>query len=100
MRNPWRKRIVGIVAFALPALMSVVGMRLDRLSFGHDPAYARLIPPVMWASLLVAVIVPAAFVMTSSLSLRKRVALTASILCLLAIECVLVVYIGLLSALH
>ena len=100
MRNPWSKRIIGIVAFSLPGLLTVLAMRLDRSGLGHDPTYARLIPPVMWGSLLVASIVPAALILRSAMSLPKRIALTAATWALLAIECTLAVYIGLLGSLH
>jgi hypothetical protein len=93
MRKPWIRGLAGIVAFALPALMCVIGMPLDRSSLGHDPTYKALILPVLCSSLLLAAVVPAALILTSTLSLPRRIGLTAAMWCLLALECGLAFYI-------
>lgn len=100
MRNPWMKGIAGVVSFSLPALMCVVGLRLDRSSIGHDPRFGVLIPVALIASLLLAAGVPAGMIASSALSLPKRIGLTLAIWCLLALECSLALYMGLMSSLR
>jgi uncharacterized membrane protein YidH (DUF202 family) len=100
MRKPWIRALVGIIAFALPALMSVIGMQLDRSSIRHDPMYERLVPIVLCSSVLLAAVVPGVLIMASRLSLRRRIGLTVATLCLLALECVIAGYIVLMEGMR
>ncbi len=100
MRKPWIRVLAGIVAFALPALVCVIGMRLDRSSLRHDPTYERLILVVLCSSVLLATVVPAALIMTSTGSLPRRIGLTAAMWCLLVLECGLAGYIVLMGGLR
>lgn len=97
MRNPWVRGGVGMIAFALPALIVVPGLRLDQSSLRHDPTYAKLVPVMLWSSVILAAVVPAVLIMTSALSLPRRIGLTIAVWCLLALECWLAIYIVLLS---
>lgn len=100
MRKAWIRGLAGSVAFASPALVCIIGMHLDRSSFKHSPTYKSLIPVVLGGSLLLAAVVPAVLIMTSALSLPRRVGLTAAMLCLLALECCLAFYIVLMAGLR
>jgi len=100
MRNGWIRRLVGMVAFAFPALVVVVGLHLDQSSLRHDPKYVKAIPVVLWSSVLLAAVVPAALIMNSALSLPRRIGLTAAVWCLLTLECGLAVYIVLMQGLR
>ena len=93
--------IVGFVAFALPILVVVIGMRLDRTPIQPgDQRYAGLIQIVVWGSILLAALVPSTLIMTSTLSWARRLALTIAVLSLLVLECVVAFYIALGSALR
>jgi hypothetical protein len=100
MRKSRIRALAGIVAFALPAFMCVVGVRLDRSSIGHAPTYQPLILVVLCSSVLLAAVVPAALIMTSKLSLLRRIGLTATVLCFLALECGLAAYMVLMEGLR
>jgi len=58
MRRPLFRAFIGIVAFTLPALVIVIGRRLDRSTLQHDPRYATLIPIVLWSSVVLAALLP------------------------------------------
>ena len=88
--------LTGITAFCLPALVSVAGVSLDRSGLQLDQRYAAWIPKVIWSSVLLAAVVPAACILTSTLSLPRRIGLTAAMLCLLAVECGLAFVVGLM----
>jgi len=100
MRKSWVRILVGICSFALPALMANIGMRLDESRFRHDPTYRALVPPVMLGSVVLAAVVPAALIMTTALSLPRRIGLAAAVWSLLAIECAVTVYVVLMEALR
>lgn len=100
MRKPWIKALAGFTAFVLPALICLIGVRLDRSSIGHHPAYEPWIPVGLCSSVLLAAVVPSALIMTSTRSLPRRIGLTATMLCLLAIECGLAGYIVLMEGLR
>lgn len=100
MRNLWIRLIAGITSFFLPALACIVGMRLDQSSFRHDPIYRALVPVVMLGSVLLAAVVPAAFILRSGWSLSRRIGLTAATWCLLALECGLAAYVVLMEGLR
>jgi hypothetical protein len=72
-------------------------VRLDHSTLGHDPTYAPLVLPVLLSSVGLAAVVPAALIMTSKLSLPRRVGLTVALLCLLVLECGFTFYIAMLS---
>jgi hypothetical protein len=99
MRKPWIKA-AAVVAFALPALTCVIGVRLDRSCIGHDPTYEPLILVALCSSVFLAAVVPGALIMTSTRSLPRRIGLTATMLCLLALECGLAGYIVLMEGLR
>ena len=96
MRRLSLRAIAGIVAFLLPALVVLLGLCLDRSALRIDPRYAALIPPVLWSSVALGALVPAALILTSKISWPRRVGLTVAMLCLLALECGLALYIGLM----
>jgi hypothetical protein len=100
MRTPWVKWLAGIVAFALPAMVCVIGVRLDRSSIAHAPAYKSSIPAVLCITVLLAAVLPGTLIMTSAGSLLRRIGLTAAMLCLLALECGLAGYIVLMAGLR
>src|SRR5579864_3945251 len=58
MRKPWIRALAGFAAFVLPALVCLLGVRLDRLSIGHHPAYEPWIPVGLCSAVLVAAVVP------------------------------------------
>lgn len=97
MQRPPFRAFIGIVAFTLPALVVVIGRRLDRSTLQHDPRYAALIPTVLWSSVVLAALVPAALIMTSPLSWPRRVGLMVATLCLLVLECGLAFYVVLMG---
>ncbi len=99
MRKPSTKAIAGLAAFALPSLVAVVGMCLDRSRLRYNASYAASIPLMLWSSVILAAVVPGVLIMKSTLSLPRRIALTAAMLCLLALECGLTLYIVLTEAL-
>ena len=88
------RRLIGITAFCLPALLTVAGVSLDRSRLPLDQRYAAWIPKVIIGSMLVAAVVPAACILTSTLPLARRIGFTAAMLCLLAVECGLALLIG------
>ena len=90
--------LIGITAFCLPALVSVAGVSLDRSGLQLDQRYAAWIPKVIWSSVLLAAIMPAACILTSTLSLARRLGLTVAMLCLLAVECGLALAAGLMMS--
>ena len=92
--------IVGIVAFTLPVLVVAIGMHLDRPPIRPADRYAALIPILLWGSIAVAALVPAAVIITSKLSWPRRIGLTVAVLCLLILECGFAFYIALLSELR
>lgn len=93
--------IVGLIAFTLPVLVVVVGMHLDRSPMRvGDQTSPLLIEIVLWGSIAVAALIPAALILTSALSWPRRVVLTVATLCLLVLECGLTFYIALLSGLR
>jgi len=96
----WNRWLAGGIAFALPAFVTVAGLRLDRSPLAHDPVYASLIRPAVWIAVMLAVVVPGALILTSPLPLTRRIALVAAAWCLLALECAVALYVGLMSALH
>lgn len=100
MRKRWVKWFAGTVAFALPAMISVIGARLDRSSIAHAPAYKSSIPVVLGITVLLAAVLPGTLIMTSTGSLSRRIGLTAAMLCLLALECGLAGYIVLMEGLR
>ena len=100
MRKPGIRALAGIVAFTLPSFICVIGVRLDRSSIGHHPASEPWIPVGLCSSVLLAAVVPSALIMTSTRSLHRRIGLTATMLCLLALECGLAGYIVLMEGLH
>ena len=88
------RRLIGVTAFCLPALVTVAGVSLDRFRLPLDQRYATWIPKVIIGSVLVAAIVPAACILTSSLPLARRIGFTAAMLCLLACECGFALFLG------
>lgn len=44
MRKPLIRGLVGMAAFSLPAVICIVGMRLDQRRFRHDLRYVASIP--------------------------------------------------------
>ena len=92
--------LIGITAFCLPALVTVVGIGVDRSGRPLDPGIAAWLPKVIWSSVLLAAVVPAACILTSTLSLPRRIGLTAAMLCLLAVECGLALYLGLMLSMR
>ena len=87
----------GIVAFTLPIPLSVIGVRLDHSSLGHDPTFGALVLPVLFTCVGLAAVVPGALIMTSKLPWVGRIGLTIAMLCLLALECGFTFYIAMLS---
>ena len=92
--------LIGITAFCLPALVSVAGVNLDRSGLDLGQRYAAWIPRVIWSSVLLAAVVPAACILTATLSWPRRIGLTAAMLCLLAVECGLAFYVGLMMSMR
>lgn len=99
-RDLWIRRLVGVVAFFLPALMAVVGVRLDQSSLRQDPKYVTAVPVMLLSPVILAALVPAYLIMTSTLPLARRIGLTAAVWCLLTLECGLTVYIVLMAGLR
>ena len=99
MRRSAIRAIAGIVAFAQPVLVAVIGVRLDHSTLSHDPTYGALALPVLLSSVGLAVVVPGGLIMTSKLSWPRRIGLTLGMLCLLVLECGLTGYIVLLAEL-
>jgi hypothetical protein len=94
---PTRQSIVGLVAFTLPVLVVVIGMRLDRSPIQpSDLRYTELIQIVLWGSIALAALVPVALIMTSTLSWPRKLGLTLAMWSLLVLECGLTFYIALL----
>lgn len=87
--------MAGAAAFAVPAVSTVIGIRVDQSSFRYEPAYGALIPAVFYGSVFLAAAVPAALILTSTLSLPRRIGLTAAVWCLLAIECGIAIVVAL-----
>jgi len=100
MRRSAIRTFSGIVTFTLPALVAVIGVRLDHSTLQRDPRYATLIPVVLWSSVALAALVPAGLIMTSTLSWSRRVGLTVAMLCVLVLECGLASYIVLMQGLR
>jgi len=100
MRKPWCRALTGIVFFALPAFVSVIGLRLDQSSLRHNPAYVSWLPIMTWSSLLLAAVVPAFLIMTRAMPLSRRIGLTIAVWCLLAVECGLAFYVVLMAGLR
>jgi hypothetical protein len=91
------RTFAGIVAFTLPILVSVIGVRFDHSVLGHDPKYTGWIAVVLWSSIGLGALGPAALILTSKLSWPKRIGLTCAILCLFVLECVFTFYIAMMS---
>jgi hypothetical protein len=100
MRRSAIRTFSGIVTFTLPALVAVIGVSLDDSTPQHDPRYAALIPVVLWSSVVLAALVPAGLIMTSTLSWPRRVGMTVAMLCVLVLECGLTGYIVLMRGLR
>jgi hypothetical protein len=96
-RRAATKTFAGIVTFTLPVVVAAIGVRLDHSTLQHDTRYVASIPLMLWSSVGLAAVVPAALIMTSKLSWPRRVGLTVAMLCLLALECGFTVYIAMLS---
>jgi len=94
------RALIGVTAFCLPAIVTVAGVSLDRSGLHLDQGYAAWIPKVIWSSVLLAAVVPAACILTSTLSLPRRIGLTAAMLCLLAVECGLAFFVGLMMSMR
>ena len=97
MRRLAIRAFAGIVTFILPALLAVIGVRLDHSSLSHDPTYGALLLPVLFTCVGVAAVVPGALIMTSKLSRPWRVGLTVAMLCLLVLECGFTFYVAALA---
>jgi len=100
MRRSAIRTFSGIVTFTLPALVAVIGVRLDHSTLQHDPRYAALVPVVLGSSVALAALVPAGLIMTSTLSWPRRVGWTVAMLCVLILECGLAGYIVLMQGLR
>ena len=70
MRKRSIKAIAGLAAFALPSLVAVVGMCLDRSRLRYNVSYAASIPLMLWSSVILAAVVPG--VDGRPISSRKR----------------------------
>src|SRR5215467_9871216 len=99
MQRPWFRWVVGIIAFALPVLAVAIGLRLDHSSLRRNPTYTASVPFMLFGSILLAAIVPAALILSSKQSLLRRLGLTIATLGLLALECAITFYIAMMSQL-
>jgi len=86
MRSNVLKWLVGTLAFLLPAAIAVIGMRLDRSAFRHDPTYVALVPVVCVGSMLMAIAVPTVLIMRTRMLMVYRIVLSGGYWCLLVIE--------------
>jgi hypothetical protein len=91
MCNVLIKRVVGVGAFFLPAMVAAVGEVLDHFHVSYDPVYASFISYVFWGTFLLAAIVPAVLVMKARMPLMRRVSLVGVIWCGVLIEFYLIV---------
>ena len=96
-KNVIIKWLGGGCAFILPAVIAVIGMRLDRSEFRNDPLYGALVPVAGWSAISLAIIVPAVLLMTARMPLLRRIGLTAAVWCLLLLEFYLI-FIAVMSA--
>ncbi len=92
---PLPRRLIGIGTFFLPTLVTVAGVSLGRSRFRYDPMYVAWTPRVIFGSVFLAAVVPLACILTSSLSLTRRIGFAATVLCLLVVECALAFSVGL-----
>ncbi len=99
MQRPWFRWVAGIIAFALPVLAVAIGLRLDHSSPRRNPTYTASVPFMLFGSIFLAAIVPAAPILSSKQSLLRRVGLTIATLGLLALECAITFYIAMMSQL-
>ena len=100
MQKPLLRWAVGVVTFALPAIVAGLGIRLDHSSLRNEPSYAAAAPIMIWGSIFLAVLVPASLILTSQQSWPRRIALTLAIWCLLALECAVAFFVVLGSGLR
>jgi hypothetical protein len=100
MRRSAIRTFSGIVTFTLPALVAVIGVRLDHSTLQHAPGYAALLPVVLWSSVVLAAVVPAGLIMTSRRSWPRRIGWTVAVLCALVLECGLAGYVVLMQGLR
>jgi len=99
LRSTLIKWLAGVVTFLLPALIAAIGLHLDKSVYRNDPAYTAIIPVAAWSAIILAMVVPAALVLTTRMSLPRRLGLAAVIWCLLAIEFYMI-FIAVLSSTH
>jgi uncharacterized membrane protein YecN with MAPEG domain len=77
---------VGIVAFFLPTLVEVIGTYIERLPSMYGRSNEALDLFVLGASVLLAAVVSAVFIMTAPTTLARRLGFTAAVWCLLLLE--------------
>lgn len=95
MCNSLIKRVVGVGAFFLPAMVAAVGEVLDHFHVSYDPVYTSLISYVFWGAFLLAAIVPAVLVMKARMPVTRRISMVGVIWCGLLIEFYLIVLLAL-----
>ena len=91
------KWLGGGLAFFLPAVIATIGMHLDRSAYRNDHVYTALVLVAGWSAISLAIVVPAALLMSSRMSLRRRIGLTAVVWCLILLEFYLI-FIAVMSA--
>jgi CBS domain containing-hemolysin-like protein len=77
---------VGSLMFFLPGLVGFIGDFLERLPAINSVESSRLVSFVFGASVLLAAVVPAVFIMTAPTALARRLGFTAAVWCLLFLE--------------
>jgi hypothetical protein len=75
--------LVDVIAFLLPALVTLAGLRLDRSTFRNR----SLIPIVAWGSVFPAVAVPVGLIGTTRISRASWIELALAVVGLLLVEC-------------
>ena len=78
--------------------MGAIWLHLDLSTLEHDPRYMVSVPLILWSSVGLAAVVPASLIMTSKLPWVGRIGLTIAMLCLLALEFGMTVWILVLKA--
>ena len=91
------KWLGGGLAFFLPAFIAAIGMHLDRSTYRNDQLYTALVPVAGWGAISLSIIVPTVLLLSSRMSLRRRIGLTAVVWCLLLLEFYLI-FIAVMSA--
>src|SRR5579863_7616195 len=86
MRTCIAKWLFGCAAFVSPAVVAVIGQKLDHSPFRQDPTYKSLIPVFVWGSLALSALVPAILVMAARASAWRRVGCLMGIWFLLLVE--------------